>query len=311
MTTYVYICSAGHSGSTLVDLILGSHSRAASLGELIQLPKNIALDTQCTCGEPVRACKLWSAVIARVGGELGVDLIENSYALQMGYGLASAVVDHEQQTRAYLLRRKLIIGLLHLELKFGRSLRGPAGRLMAQAVDNTVRVYDAVCAIGGVDAVVDSSKSYVKGVSLYLRAAEHTRIILLTRDGRGVMWSNIKRGDPRDAAVRAWTNRYERALPLLERHVPPEHRMHVRYEDLARDPPATLRRICDFLGLPYEAEMLHFRRRAHHIVNGNRMRLSNDSTIRLDEEWRTRLQAADLDYFERAAGHLNRSFGYL
>jgi hypothetical protein len=310
MTTYVYVCAAGHSGSTLLDLVLGSHSQAASLGELIQLPKNIALNTQCTCGEPVRTCKTWSAVIHRLSRKLGVDLLEHPYALQMGYGLASSVVDHEHQTRAYLLRRKLIIGLLHAELRYGRSLNGPSGRLMAQAVDNTVSVYDAVGDISGVEAVVDSSKSYIKAVSLYLRAPQRTRILLLTRDGRGVMWSNIRRGDSGAAAVRAWSNRYQRALPLLARHVLPEHRMHVRYEDLARDPPATLLRICDHIGLPYEASMLNYRQKVHHIVNGNRMRLSSDSTIRLDEDWRRSLPATDLEYFEKAAGRLNRSFGY-
>lgn len=310
MTTYVYICSAGHSGSTLLDLLLGSHSRAGSLGEVIQLPKNIALNTQCSCGQPVRACPLWAAVIDRLGHELGVDLLSDPYALQMGYGLASSVVDHQHQTHAYLLRRKLIIGLLHLELRYGRSLRGPSGRLMSQAVDNTIRTYNAVAELSGVDAVVDSSKSHVKAVSLYLRAPQQTRLLLLTRDGRGVMWSNIRRGDPRNAAVRAWSNRYERALPLLARHVPQEHRMHVRYEDLARDPFATLQRICGFIGLPYEAGMLDFRQKVHHIVNGNRMRLSSDSTIRFDEEWRRKLPATDLEYFEKAAGRLNRSFGY-
>jgi hypothetical protein len=307
---YVYICSAGHSGSTLLDLLLGSHSRAASLGEITQLPKNIALDTECACGTPVRTCPLWSGVIRQLSADLGVDLLHSPYALEMGYGLASTVVDHNRQTKAYLLRRRLLLGLLYLELRLGRSLHGPAGRQMSRAIDNNVRIYEAVRSIAGVDVVVDSSKSYLKAVALYLHQPERTRILLLTRDGRGVMWSNIKRGDSGERAVVNWRNQYGRGLPLLVRHVPQARRMQVRYEDIAAAPAATLRAICSFAGLEYEHSMLDFRQKAHHIVNGNRMRLSGSSEVRLDEEWRRRLGSDDLALFQRIAGSLNRQLGY-
>ena len=45
MVDWIYICSAAHLGSTLLDLLLGSHSRVASLGEISKLLKNIALNT--------------------------------------------------------------------------------------------------------------------------------------------------------------------------------------------------------------------------------------------------------------------------
>ena len=44
-----FICSAGHAGSTLLDLLLGANSAAVSLGEITHLPKNLALNTPCTC----------------------------------------------------------------------------------------------------------------------------------------------------------------------------------------------------------------------------------------------------------------------
>ena len=111
MTKYVYICSAGHSGSTLLDLLLGSHSRIASLGEIDQLSKNIALNTLCACGEPVRSCVLWRDILAKAGKQIGSDLTERPYALHMGYPKASSVIDHAHQTRAYLLKRKVLLGL--------------------------------------------------------------------------------------------------------------------------------------------------------------------------------------------------------
>ena len=55
MAKYVYISSAAYSGSTLLDLLLGSHSRIESLGEISFLAQDLAVNNRCTCGTPVRA----------------------------------------------------------------------------------------------------------------------------------------------------------------------------------------------------------------------------------------------------------------
>ena len=41
-TKYVFICSAGHSGSTLLDMLIGSHPECESLGEVVLLPMEFA-----------------------------------------------------------------------------------------------------------------------------------------------------------------------------------------------------------------------------------------------------------------------------
>jgi len=308
---YIYICSAGHSGSTLLDLLIGSHSRVAPLGEIDHLSKNIALNTLCSCGAPVRSCTLWRKVVKRVGREIGVDVLDQPYSLHMGYPKATTVVDRLHQTTAYLLRRKLVLGLLYLQLRAGAMILTPLTRRVDAAIDNNIRVFNAVRDILNVDTVVDSSKSYLKAVSLYRRLPEHVRIILLVRDGRAVLWSNLKRGTSRATAVREWKNQYNRALPLLTRHVPTDRLLLVRYEDLTAAPGDTLKTICSFVGLPFEDSMLEFRSQVHHVANGNRMRMSTSSIIRTDEEWVAKLMDDDRNYFERKAGGLNRTLGYI
>lgn len=307
---YIYICSAGHSGSTLLDLLLGSHPRITSLGELSHLSKNVALDTPCSCGTPVRACPFWRAVLTDVGHELGVDVMNRPYSLHLGYPLASTVIDTEHQTWLYLVRRKLVLGLYFLRLHLRASALDAFTRGMSLAIDNTVRVYDAARSRSDSVAVVDSSKSYLKAVALYRRHPDRVRILLLTRDGRAVLWSNLKRGTPRPKAVGDWRRQYARAWPLLERHVRPEHMMQVRYEDIAGDTRATLLEICRFVGIPYEEAMLNFRTKTHHIANGNRMRLSTSSEIVLDDAWKSMMPASDIQYFDLHAGSLNRELGY-
>lgn len=310
MPKYVYICSAGHSGSTLLDMLLGSHSRVASLGEIDQLSKNLALNTECSCSVPIRSCPLWSEVIARVGATLDIDILANPYALHMGYPKASRVIDHTHQTRLYLLRRELILALsylcLRLPLPHGYSLLSP----VARAIDNNVRVFDAVRTALNCDMIVDSSKSYLKAVALYQRYPADVRVLLLTRDGRGVLASNLKRGMARAKAIREWRHQYQRALPLLNAHVDPKHLLQVRYEDLSSATSETLQRICAFVGLAFENQMLNFRAKTHHIANGNDIRLASSSEIRSDQQWRVDLTSADLAYFGQRGGALNHRLGY-
>lgn len=310
MTKYVFICSAAHAGSTLLDLLIGAHTQVSSLGEISQLSKNIALNNDCSCGSAIRSCPVWQEALKIAGDEAGIDILAEPYALHMGYPLASRVVDASHQTRGYLTRRQLLLGLQYAQLRYGLPVSRVLPGLVDMGIDSNVRIYDAIRGVLHTDVIVDSSKSYLKAVSLYLRHPEHTRVLLLTRDGRGVLWSNIKKGVARGKGVREWRTTYSRAMPLLRRHIPQERCLRVRYEDLTGDTAGVLRSICDFIGLPFEPAMLDYRRKTHHIVNGNRMRLSSSSAIRADEEWKVRLSPEDLQFFERRAGSLNRALGY-
>jgi hypothetical protein len=72
----VFIASLGHSGSTLLDLVLGGHSRVVGLGEVgrsVSSPREgTAADATtpvCSCGQPAQACVYWSGVLRRLAAE--------------------------------------------------------------------------------------------------------------------------------------------------------------------------------------------------------------------------------------------------
>lgn len=310
MGLYVYICSAGHSGSTLLDLLLGSHSTAATVGEISHLSKNVALNTQCTCGVSVRSCKVWGEVLGLVGRELGVDLLKDPYALNMGYPRATIVVDRAHQNQRYLFKRKGLLALYYLKMRYGLDVLDPFLGSIDESVTHNFLIYDAVRKVLGADVIVDSSKEYLKGIAVYKKRPDKVRILLLTRDGRGVYYSNLKRKFSREHSVNSWKRHYARALPLLERHVDPNHILQVRYEDIAGNTAGEVSRICEFLGLEYEPEMLEFATHVHHSTNGNDMRFSNSSHISIDTSWRQKLTEAQVRYFEAKAGWLNRELGY-
>ncbi|MEW6233121.1 MAG: sulfotransferase [Chloroflexota bacterium] len=310
MISQAYICAAGHSGSTLLDLLIGSHSAAESLGEVSHLAKNIALNTKCSCGEPVRACSFWQRVIPELERRLNLEIWRRPYSLELGFPKPAVIRDRIHRSVRYKTARKFFLGLRYAELRYGLPVPSLLLAPVRRGITNNLTLYQTVRDLTGKQLVVDSSKDYLKGHGIYLTRPESTRIILLSRDGRGVLYSNKKRGFDRAKSLRGWRNYYSRCLALLRRHVPPEAIVPVKYEELVQDPAAQLRRICHAVGIPFEAQMLEFSTHTHHITNGNDMRFATSSAIRADLAWQTRLNADDLALFESIAGRLNRELGY-
>lgn len=310
MTKIVYICSAARSGSTLLDLLIGSHSKVESLGEITQLPKNISLNTICTCGLHVRSCPVWWKVLKIMSNNLAVDLFKNPYALNLGYINPRIVIDKNHQTKIYNFRRKIVHGLWYLELRFRTRFLRTFLYSVNNTIENNFLLYDTVREVLNSDMIVDSSKNGLKCIELYNKKPHEVKIILLTRDGRGVFCSQLKMNFTKRNSLNAWKNYYARIIPLLEHYVDPSHLLWLKYEELATAPRMHLERICEFLGLEYEENMLYYANQTHHSIGGNDMRLQKSSQIKLDISWHEKLSDEDIRYFEARAGYLNRKLGY-
>ncbi|HZL95751.1 MAG TPA: sulfotransferase [Vicinamibacterales bacterium] len=307
----VFVCAAGHSGSTLLDLLLGSHPVAMSLGEITQLPKNLALNTTCSCGVPIRRCPTWTAVVERLAAQAIFRRLRNDpYALYLGLFEASTVVDTSHQTALRSLYRKVIYAGAYVYWRWSVAPLAAFARPVARGARNKWRLFDVIAELESKLILIDSSKHYLEAVALYRAAPQRTKVVLLIRDGRAVMYSGLKRGKSRRAAVDPWLRTYVRAAPLLERSVPSRDLLRVRYEDLTADPARELHRLCQFIGIKFDVDMLEFRAQRHHIANGNDMRFGKNPSIRTDQTWKSALSAADLAYFEARAGALNRRLGY-
>jgi hypothetical protein len=225
--THVYICSAGHSGSTLLDMMLGSHSRAESVGELIHLPMDTAMNKNCTCGESMRNCPLWSKVLLR----MGVAPEDDPYKLDLGY-VNAKVGDSKRSSWIHVLTTRFKSALTYFGMRYGIPSMEFLTPGFWSGIRNTQRIYETIREITGKDVIVDSSKHYLRAAALYRLWPESTRIIVLVRDGRGVFYSSLKRGFGRHYSLTAWHNHYRRAIALFDRYVPESHRLVVHYEDL-------------------------------------------------------------------------------
>lgn len=281
----VYLGGIGRSGSTLLERLLGALPEACACGEIAHLwQRGIVADERCGCGTAFGDCEFWSqAGKTAFGGWDQVDT-ERLAALK-------AAVD---RTR-------------FIPLLAGPGLPRSMRRELAEYTDYYLRLYQAIGEVSGSAAVIDSSKHASLAFCLGHREDLDLRVVHLVRDSRAVAYSwstKVARpegGDmttyPAASAAAHWTAQ-NGALQLLARRGTPV--LRVRYEDLVRQPEATLAQVAAFAGLPFEAGSLDFRVAGDgvrqidlgqaHTVSGNPMRFaSGATTIRGDERWRTAL----------------------
>ena len=185
--------------------------------------------------------------------------------------------------------------------------------------------------------IVDSTKNvaWIRERSAEVVAAGGTAVLLLlTRDGRAVINSRLRKYPDRDAEqqIRDWMEQLERSRELYSQHSGP--RMEIRYEELATSPERVLGDLCNLLGIRFEPAMLNFEEFDHHPLGGNsgtqyqvaRSRFPDPANafvtlgqrsrayyedhprgIRLDLRWRQELAAEHLALFEHLAGSFNES----
>lgn len=299
-STVVFISSAGHSGSTLLDMMIGNLSYAESLGELMVMPGEIALGSPCTCGASLLQCPLWSRVLARWSGRHG----RPPGDIRLGW-----MAHSQHASRSLRLARAASHGWRWLQLRAGVPALGLAEPVYRRGLRQTIELYEDVFACSGKRVLVNSSKPYLVAVDHARLLGSRCRVINLVRDGRAVYASFLRHGFAPRAALHAWQHHYDRALPLFERYLGPGQLLTVRYEDLVTRPQDTMSRVCSFLGEPFEPAALDFSA-PHHNVNGNDIRFRPRHELRLDERWRRELSAPQLEFFMRHAGRTMQRMGY-
>ena len=231
----VFIGGIGRSGSTLLEVLLAATPGLIAVGETVHLWQRGILDGDlCSCGEPFDACPFWRRVGHEAFGSWSPKLAHNALDLQ-------AKVD---RTR-------------FVPLTLGRQTPTRKARL-----DRYTRLYAelyrAVLTASRAEVVVDSSKHVSLAAALASTGSVDVRVVQLIRDPEAVAraWTKtVARPEsaaggsmPTISPVRLagrWTLQ-NRLFDFVGRRSP---RLVLRYEDLVRDPNATVRKARAFAGL--------------------------------------------------------------
>jgi hypothetical protein len=176
----------------------------------------------------------------------------------------------------------------------------------------------------------DKSPSYVRRMRRVASALPEAHFVHLVRDGRDVALSQVEVDfgpDEVTGAAEDWVNGIEKARRQARRL---RHYLELRYEDLVADPEPALRRVCEFVDLPWEPAMLDYHEGAAErmaevtrdfargegpaipaAVRAERhTRVAEPPQRARAGRWRTDMSASDRAAFEAIAGGVLADLGY-
>ncbi len=310
----LYITGAGRSGSTILDIVFGTHPNVESTGELSKLVRNgwiggeslRGIDPKrlrrpvCTCGrrtdipeleDAAEACPFWSSVrrewVERVDSP---DDIESYPTLQDDFE-----------------RFKRLPRLL-------RERRRPSPRFQSYA-RLTRALYESISAVSGKPVIVDSTKVSARAFALSMVPGIDLRAVHNVRDVRGVMSSRkAKEGHPAWRTAVWWVGKNFIAEWVCAQ-LGPGKTVRVRHEDLYEDTRGVLGKIAPLIEVDLsgvaDAASSGKTLQAGHNIGGNRTKKSGVVTLRPDsQEWRDALSSREQRLTWALLGWLMRRYGY-
>jgi hypothetical protein len=298
----VYVVGSSHCGSTLLAMLADEHPEVASVGETAIKPRirreGRAAMQPCSCGSTVQDCPFWQSIFYRVGNE-GLHLDGTRW--NNDYRFENRWLD------AMMTRETSVALLLRLRRWVPRLV--PAYRARVARIDRlNIALIRAVLTHRGATVFLDGTKLLTRLVHLLQIPELNVKVVRLVRDVRGFAASAKGRGLSTVEAAHIW-HQDQRAIARVLRTLPNDSTLLMRYEDLCARPGETLQRLWDFCGVQPFAAPSSVQAHDHHIL-GNRMRMADTITIRLDDSWRTRLTPGEHQQVLTVAGTMNRAMGY-
>ena len=305
-TQVVHITGVGHSGSTVLDIALGHHPEIESVGELHKVQRSgwvISPNRRCSCGQPVHLCAYWQEVRRHWQERAGEDAVSEYIGLQNRF-------EWSRRCWPRLLRE-----------------RRAGSDAFRRYVEMTTALYEAIRSATGRTVIVDSSKNPMRPFAFAASERLDVRVLHLVRDGRGVVWSQMK-PRPQDAEggipeehepLPSWRTTLRWLVRNLEcewlaRRLGPEHYLRVSYEIFTRDPEGVCADIGGFLGRDLGGLGAHLAAGGEvaieHLVAGNALRMQGRFVLRAVSDWTRKLPARDRRLFWILAGWLARRYGY-
>jgi hypothetical protein len=160
----------------------------------------------------------------------------------------------------------------------------------------------------------DKTPHYAAEIPLLAKLFPGARILHIRRDGRDVAMSWIRgRFGPCNiyTAARLWmwyVNRARRAGAALPR----ETYLELSYEELVQQPREVMRRVCDFIGEPFDDAVLRRSGLPRDPLNPFAITHTMGAEIVSANcaKWKTQMPARDRVLFESVAGNLLETLGY-
>jgi len=222
-------------------------------------------------------------------------------------------------------RRAIAEWIFDTEGRGGRRIR--AGTSRDEAIERVVAAaptlgsvlascFEMYADVHGKRRWGDKRPGYAGFIAVVFALFPDAQFINVVRDPRGAVASQLPLGwDKEDVALASSIVTWEtsvRRVDAFSRRLRPDQLLDVRYEDLVRDPSATLRGMCDFAGLAAgdAIETMITRERRGRFREGWHNLLAQPISTAPIDSWRERLQPHDVALVEHVARPYFERFGY-
>lgn len=207
---------------------------------------------------------------------------------------------------------------LHAEERY-RRWHLPRAEARAALSEPHVRTFpDAVRAIyalfarrAGKTRYADKTPRYSTDILLFAALFPEARFVHVMRDGRDVALSllDVPWGPKEIGGAALFWREHVTAAREAGRILGPSRYLEYRHEDLLDDPEKVVRRICDFVELPFDPGMLRYHEERKPAKNEHMRHLTKPPTKGL-RDWRAQMKPRDVRLVELLAGDLLDELGY-
>lgn len=267
-TNLIYIMGRGHSGSTVLDGMIGNGKDIESVGELIAgigCPERL-----CGCGSELQNCEFWKQVRA-----------EFEYRSKSKWGESVA----------------LIVNQAHIFRFFKTLISSKKSAFTRKLVEINNILVQAILHASQKQCVLDSSKEYTRGL-FFIRFFPSAKIVHLIRNPENILASDFHRinnGTGFKFLRHTYYGKNWAPVFLMQssinwvagnflagiiKLIDPSRILLVRYEDMCTNPGIELSRIASFTGYDLKnlidkvekGETLEL----GHNIGGNQMRMKKN-----------------------------------
>ena len=295
----VSIICPGHSGSTLLDMVLGTLPNVVSSGEIVYIPWKIYKEnnpdyatTYCSCGETMGNCLFWGKILSRLSDKLGYHIYDNPKKFNISI---NRPFYYGKSLKASLLRKIMIIGSFFININHLVSL---LYIFYLKSIKNNWLLFDTISEVSGKNIIIDSTKDIYRYLFLRKQRNRRMKLIILIRDVYGVVSSSHYDQTKHKIKLRAkhWLRFYNLSLYNVIKHLNKSEYLVIRYSDLAKNVNTTRKKIAEFLEItePVQDISTLFPSQMH-IVAGNPVRNKKKMDIKYDERWKQRLSKDQIE----------------
>ena len=294
MSKVVYIVSAGHSGSTLLDMLIGTLPNTFSTGELVYFPYQIFRNGEmcplhqdiCTCNKRFTECTIWSEVLKKLNQKLDYNLREDPLKFKL-----SIINNQIFSKKSLLIRFSRLLVILGLQFKLFSFLINFFYIKYKNEIENNWLLFDTISEVTKKKYIIDSSKDFIRLKMLMKRRPNDVFVIILIREIFGVISSEYKKGKNYLKNAKKWLDHYnKRILPTIH-NLPKNRYLVIHYEYFCRQPEETREKVAHFLGIKEKLMSIRINSREYHLIAGNPMRFNGNIIIKYNDTWKIKLSS--------------------